>query len=194
LEELEQSGFISSYYPFGKQKKDMLFRLTDEYSLFYLRFVEKNKQNGADVWNALSQTQGAKIWAGYAFENLCYKHIGQIKKALGISGIYATSSTFVKKGSGSEKGAQIDLLLDRNDQVINLFEIKFYNTAIQLTEADAQNLRDRMRVFREETGSKKHLMITFISTFGLQHNQYSLGLVESQLTMDALFESEYTRV
>ena len=187
LEELEQSGFVTSYYPFDKLKKDMLYRLTDEYSLFYLRFIERHKDEGNDTWQSLSQTQTAKIWAGYAYENTCLKHLPQIKKALGISGIYTQSSTFFQKGNDEEKGAQIDLLLDRNDQIINLFEIKFYNTEFTLTEADARALRNQMRVFKEKTGTKKYLIMSLITTFGLQHNKHSLGLIEQALTMDDLF-------
>lgn len=110
-------------YPFGKKKKDLLYRLTDEYSLFYLQFMENKKQEGAGTWQHLSQTQSYKTWSGYAFENICLKHIPEIKKALGISGVYSLLSSFYKKGTATEPGAQIDLLIDRNDQFINLFEI-----------------------------------------------------------------------
>ena len=187
LEELEQSGFISSYYPFGKRKKDMLYRLTDEYSLFYLRFIEHNKDSGNETWNQLSQTQSAKVWSGYAYENTCLKHLPNIKTALGISGVYTQASTFLFKGNEEEKGAQIDLVLDRNDRIINLFEIKFYNTEFTLSEADAKALRNQMWTFKEKTKTKKHLMIVLISTFGMEHNKHSLGLVEKILTLDDLF-------
>jgi len=187
LEELEQSGFIGAYYPFGKKKKDMLYRLTDEYSLFYLRFIEKNKDEGRDAWQHLSQTQTAKIWGGYAYENLCIRHLPQLKKALGISGVYATSSTFLHRGNEEEQGAQIDLVLDRNDQVINLFEIKFYNAEISLTETEAKSLRNKMWVFQQATQTRKHLMLTMVTTFGLKHNMHSLGLVEKVLTLEDLF-------
>jgi len=187
LEELEQSGFITSYNPFGKRKKDTLFRLTDEYSLFYLQFIENHQDGGSDTWNHLSQTQTAKIWAGYAFENICLKHVPQIKKALGISGVYSQSSAFLQKGTDKGTGAQIDLLIDRNDQVVNLFEINYYSAELTLTEADAKSLQNKMRVFREATGTKKHLMLTMMTTFGLHHNKHSLGLVEQVLTLEDLF-------
>jgi uncharacterized protein len=187
LEELEQSGFITSYFPFGKRKKDMLYRLTDEYSLFYLRFIERNKDSGNNTWNQLSQTPTAKVWAGYAYENACLKHLENIKKALGISGVYTEASAFFQKGSAEEKGAQIDLVLDRADQTINLFEIKFYNTGFKMSETDAKALRNQMWIFREKTKTKKRLMVVLLCTFGMAHNQHSLGLVEQVLTMDDLF-------
>ena len=84
LEELGQSGFITEYFPFGKKKKDKLYRLTDEYSLFYLKFIEDKKRGGASTWRHLSQTRQYKIWSGYAFESICMKHLPQIKKALSV--------------------------------------------------------------------------------------------------------------
>ena len=187
LEESEQSGFIASYPPFGKKKKEKLYRLTDEYSLFYLKFIEKNKYEGEDTWNHLSQTQKYKTWSGYAFENICLKHLPQIKKALGISGIYSISSSFYKKGTGTEKGAQIDLVLDRGDQVVNLFEIKFSNKIYRISKAAFDNLGNKEDVFRQTTKTKKQLFFVFVTTFGLAENNYSAAMVAKSLTMDDLF-------
>ncbi len=188
LEELVESGFVSEYFPFGKKKKDKVFRLSDEYSLFYLRFIEQHQHDGEDVWNLLSQTQEFKTWSGYAFENICLKHIPQIKKALGISGIYSTATAFVKTGNADEPGAQIDLVIDRNDRMINLVEIKFYNSALTLTKADADELREKMRIFQHVTGTRKLVNWVMLSTFGVHPNAHSLGMVAQSLDMDILFE------
>ena len=188
LQELEQSGFISSYFPFGKKKKGKLYRLTDEYSLFYLQFMEDKSHDGSQTWQHLSQTQAYKTWSGYAFENICLKHIPQIKKALGIAGVYSRSSSFIKKGTDTEKGTQIDLLIDRNDKVINLFEIKFYNAQLSISADYARALREKIRVFQETTNTRKHIMLTLITTFGLKANKHSLGLVDQVLELDDLFE------
>lgn len=136
----------------------------------------------------LSQKQAYKSWSGYAFESICLKHIPQIKKALGISGMYSLATVFSKKGTENEQGTQIDLVIDRNDHVINLVEIKFYNTEFSLTKTYAKNLRDKMRIFQESTQTRKQLFITMISTFGLKHNKYSLGLVTNSFDLEALFE------
>ena len=189
LEELEHSGFISSYHPFNKKKKERLFRLTDEYSLFYLQFIEDKTHEGTDIWQQLSQTQIFKTWSGYAFENICLKHIPQIKKALSIAGIYSQSSSFYKKGTSTQKGTQIDLLIDRNDHIINLIEVKFYNESFTLTKNYAEDLRQKMSVFRSVTSTKKQLSWVLLTTFGLIHNQHSLGLIQNVLTLDDLFEN-----
>jgi hypothetical protein len=190
LEELISSGFVSPYYPFGKAKKDMLYRLTDEYSLFYLHFIEKMPTQGKNIWKEQSQTPLYKTWSGFAFENICFKHIDQIKKALGISGIYAEASSFIAKGTDIEDGIQIDLLLDRKDQIINLFEIKFYNAVWHLDKNDATDLREKIAIFQRVSKTKKHIFLTLISTFGIKHNAHSLGLVDRQFDIDILFEPD----
>jgi len=143
LDELMQSGFVAVYSPFGKKKKGQLYRLIDEYSMFHLRFIEKNLRNPPS-WSSLSQTQSYKIWCGYAYENICLKHLSVIKKALEIGGVYATVSTFYKQGNDTNKGTQIDLVINRNDHIINLVEIKFYNVAFTITKAYAEKLRDKI--------------------------------------------------
>jgi AAA+ ATPase superfamily predicted ATPase len=188
LEELEQSSFITSYHAMNKKKKEKLFRLTDEYSLFYLHFMEDKSNEGRGTWQYLSQTQSYKTWSGYAFESICLKHIGQIKKALGIFGVYSKTASFVKKGTKTEKGTQIDLVIDRNDNVINLVEVKFYNKEFTLTKAYAAQLQQKKWIFENSTQTKKSTALTLITTFGIQQNEHSLGLIENVLTLDDLFE------
>lgn len=188
LEELLHSGFISVYLPFGKKKKDSLYRLTDEYSFFYLQFIENNRNQGTNIWQQLSQTQSYISWAGYTFESICLKHLPQIKKKLGISGVFTTASTFIKKGNEGEKGTQIDLLVDRNDHVINICEMKFYNAALTISKSYAMELRNKTAIFKETTGTRKQIFLTIISTFGVKPNKYSLGLVDLEVVIEDLFE------
>lgn len=188
LQELEQSGFISSYFPFGKKKSGKIYRLTDEFSLFYLQFMERRINETQDIWKHLSQTQAYRSWSGYAFESICLKHLPQIKKALGISGVYSLASTFYKKGTAEEAGTQIDLVLDRNDHVINLIEIKFYKEILSIGKADVQSLREKMSMFRMTTKTRKQLFWTLITTFGINSNAYSVEIVDSNLDMNILFE------
>lgn len=190
LDELISSGFVSTYYPFGKKKKEMLYRLTDEYSLFYLQFIENKAHKGKNIWVELSQTQGYKSWSGYAFESLCLKHIPQIKKALGITGVYTETSSFYQKGTAQEAGIQIDLLIDRKDNVINIFELKFYNGTMSLSKAYAENLREKISIFKEITQSRKQVFLNLLTTFGLKDNEHSLGLIDKALSMDVLFADE----
>ena len=188
LEELESSGFISTYPSFEKKKKELIYRLTDEYSLFYLKFIENNQMQSADTWQHLSQTQSFKSWCGYAFESICLKHIAQIKKALGISGIYAEASTFYQKGQAAQQGVQIDLILDRNDNTINLFEIKFYAEPYILTKNQAEALRTKRALFKHYSQTRKQVFLSLISTYGLVENEQSIGLIDNIIALDALFD------
>ena len=112
----------------------------------------------------------------------------QIKKALGISGVLTSASTFYKNSTPDLSGAQIDLVLDRNDRIVNLFEMKFYDDVFVPNQNFADGLREKRRVFKAHTGTKKQVSWVLLSAFGIKHNQYSLGLVDNVLTLDALFE------
>ncbi|WP_421949243.1 AAA family ATPase [Phaeodactylibacter xiamenensis] len=188
LRELIHSGFASSYYPFGKRKKEMLYRLTDEYSLFYLHFIERKRVQERGMWKSLSQTPVYKSWSGYAFESLCLKHIYQIKKALQIGGIYSEAVSFTFAGDDELPGTQIDLLIDRNDSVINLCELKFYDEPFTISKSYAEQLARKRHVFKTVSKTRKQVFITLVTTYGLQANPHSLGLVDSALDLNALFD------
>ena len=134
LEELEASSFIMQIPNFQKKSSGFVYRLTDEYSLFYLKFIEGKTLMGKNIWLKQSAEDKYKIWAGYAFENLCIKHAEAIKMALGISGIYTETSSFLHKGNEQVDGFQLDMLIDRADRAINLCEIKFYNDDFPMTD------------------------------------------------------------
>ncbi len=188
LEELEQSNFISIYPTFGRKKKERLYRLTDEYSLFYLQFIDGRIFQETDIWDKLNLTPAYKTWSGYAFESICLKHIPQIKKALGISGIYAEAASYYRKGKDGMKGIQIDLVIDRSDHVINLFEIKFYNVPFVMTKEYAKNLRQKMALFQILSKTNKQVFVSMISSFGIVENKHSIGLIHHDLTIDDLFD------
>lgn len=187
LEELAASGFITPYVPIGKKSKDSIYKLTDEYSLFYLKFMEANRSGSKGTWVRLSDTPTWKSWSGLAFESICMKHIPTIKKALGITGIYSETAIWKSKGNSSKDAAQIDLVISRRDNCINLCEIKFYENKFTIDKKYAAALQQKKNIFQQETNTRKHLFITLISTMGLQLNEHSIGLIDQQLTLDGLF-------
>ena len=187
LEELEASSFIMQVPFYKKKQKDFVYRLADEYSLFYLKFVENKPILGKNEWLKQSGTEKYKIWTGYAFENICIKHAESIKIALGISGIFTETSSFIFKGDGNTQGFQIDLLIDRADRAMNLCEIKFYTDDFQLTDSYAQYLRQRREQFRQVSKTKKLLFNTLITTYGVKHSKSSFGQIDQVVTMDKLF-------
>ena len=187
LEELENSGFIAEYLPFGRKKRESLFRLTDEYSLFYLTFIEPMQREGPGVWSAFQQKPGYRAWSGYAFESICLKHLPEIKKALGISGIFSRSSAFYQKAAEGMDGCQIDLLIDRDDRVVNLCEIKWASTEFIITKSYAAELRKKIALFKNFSKTKKQVFLTFISTYGVLPNEHSQGMVDKEIQLDDIF-------
>ena len=185
IEELIESGFVSKTNSFGKNVKSTIFRLTDEYCLFYQKFLTNYKNNGEGSWQRLSSKPVWTTWRGYAFENICLKHNFQIKKALGIDRIHSQSSGWM--GESVLGKAQIDLLIDRDDNIINLCEIKFYKAEFAIDKKYAEELRRKVVIFQEVSKTRKNVFITFITSFGLLNNEYAKELVQNQITLDELF-------
>lgn len=189
LLELEESGFITSYIPFDKTVKDSIYKLSDEYSLFYLKYLENAKATGAGTWLRLSSSASYTSWGGFAFEAICQKHVVQLKKALEIAGVLVETSVWRHVPKKGEQGAQIDLLLDRQDRCINVCEIKFSTSEFVIDKKYAAELENKLRVFRESTGTRKTLFLTMMTTYGVKKNNYYTGLVQNEIAMDALFKS-----
>ncbi|MDO6435660.1 ATP-binding protein [Flavitalea sp. BT771] len=183
LMELEESGFITRTHPFEKKVKEAMYRLTDQYSLFYLKFMKDKRAFGEGSWLSRIDSPAWRAWSGYAFENICFLHIGNLKKALGISGVYTEISSW----SNAAKGVQIDLLIDRRDQVICLCEIKFSKDPYSITKAYRAELEKKLSAFRTVTATRKSVFLTMITPFGLENNTYSLGFVQNSITMEELF-------
>ena len=143
--------------------------------------------NEAGRWDTLSQTQAWKTWSGYAFENVCLQHIDRIKQALSIMGVHTRQYSFWAKGDDENEGTQIDLIIDRADNCMNLLEVKFYNDEYEVTSSYAQQLRKKMGIFKRATRTKKNIFITMLSVFGVKKNAHYLGIVTNQLLIDDLF-------
>ena len=185
LQELVECGFVKRIFAL-KQKENSLYRLVDEFSLFYLRFLAHKR--GRSSWLQLSNQPIYKAWSGYAFENVCLRHVHAIKKALGINGILTNEYSWIQKGDTNTKGAQIDLVIDRSDNCINLFEIKFYNTELEVTKSYATQLRQKIAVFKEQSKTKKNVFLTMLTVYGVKKNKYYLDVVSNQLLVKDLFQ------
>ncbi|MDN3506971.1 MAG: ATP-binding protein [Simkaniaceae bacterium] len=193
LNELEASGFVQAYVPYGKKERDRYFRITDEYSLFYLKWIEPLRKTGTrmgrDYWKNLVKTPKISTWAGYAFENVCLKHIHQIQGALGLERIACKTGTwrFIPKKGGAEEGAQIDLLFDREDGVITICEIKYSDKLFALDKQYAKKLMKKMDIFEEKFRTQKELFLALITTVGLKKTAWAEEMVQDVVTLKDLF-------
>jgi len=186
LEELEQCGFIRSYYAFGKKQRDKIYQLIDLFSLFYLNFIYKRNNNDENFWTNNFRTPKHNTWRGYAFEQVCLWHISQIKSKLGISGVSTNYSAWRTTDENSKNMAQIDLIIDRNDHIINICEMKYSKDEYTITKEYNELIRKRYAMFTEETKTRKTVHTTMITTYGVKHNTY-YGNIQSEVIMDDLF-------
>lgn len=188
LQELEQCGFIRKFLPIGNKAKNAIYQLMDNYTLFYFDFIKANVHQDEHFWTANIDTTIHHGWAGRAFERVCIQHLRQIKEALGFSAVISTAHSWIyKPKEATTKGVQIDLLIDRNDQTINLCEMKYTNAPYTLDEEEDLRLRNRRETFIRETGTTKSVLTTMITTYGLTHGGYADD-IHSQVTMKDLFK------
>lgn len=188
LKDLEYCGFIRKYNSFGKKTKDTIYQLIDNFILFHFGFLKDNL-NEKNFWQTSYNSPKLNTWRGLAFENICLNHISQIKNALGILGINSSEYSFKSK-ENNEKGiygSQIDLIIDRKDDTINLCEIKFSNMPF-VVEKDYHNvLLTKLNDFEKETNHKKTILLTLISANGLKQNIHS-DIINNVITLEDFFK------
>ena len=184
MEELELCGFIRKYRAFGKKERQSLFQLTDFFTLFYFNFMSDNQFNDEHYWTNFIENARHRAWSGYAFEQVCLAHLPQIKRKLGIGGVLTNTASWRSNETGN--GAQIDLLIERNDKVINICEMKYAQEQFVIDKKQDENLRNKRAAFRHETKTKKALHLTMVTTYGVKHNEY-WNNIQSEVTMDDLF-------
>jgi len=188
LDELEESGFILRTPQLGRPVKDAVVRLIDEYSLFYLKWIERHRGSADNLWINKRGSSAWRAWSGYAFEGICMKHVASLKRALGIEAVETTERAWHHRPvDRDDRGAQVDLVIDRRDACINLCEMKFSDGEFTIDKNYAGELRHKRATFRRVTGSRKTLLVTMITTHGLRNTPYAGELVDKSLTMDALF-------
>lgn len=194
LEELEASGFVQSYLPYGRTKRDRFYRVIDEFSLFHLEWIEPFLKTGMGInepgyWQNRVNTPSVNTWAGYAFENICLKHSYQIRQALGIDKIACNTGRwhfFPKKGS-QEQGAQIDLLFDREDGIVTLCEIKYSNAPFTIDKEYGKQLLKKTEVFEQKLKTNKQINLAMITTVALKSNLWSEELIQNTVVLSDLF-------
>lgn len=189
LHDLESSGFIRISAFYGKKKKDALYQLSDYYTAFYFRYIQGNYGKDEHYWSNAIDNPARRAWAGLTFEQLCKDHIAQIKKGLGISGVLSEESVWYTEGDEElgVEGAQIDLLIERRDRVVNLCEMKFSINEYAIDKSYDMSLRNKVESFRRLTRCKKSLQMTMITTYGVKQGKYS-SVIQRQLTLDDLFD------
>lgn len=185
LRALEQSDFIESYHPFGENKRVCLYRLIDPFCRFYLQHIEGKKRD-EHYWQNNQNLPALNSWRGIAFEEICLVHIAQIKRALGIEGVTTEQSAWAMRGTDTQSGMQIDLILSRQDRVVNVCEMKFVSDEFTVTQTYDATLRQRRTCITEQIPKKYSVQMTLVTTFGVKYGTYSSAF-QRVITLNDLF-------
>ena len=164
-----------------------VYQLIDNFTLFYFKFLDGERNLDENFWKTHVSSPVVYNWRGLAFERVCLQHITQIKRKLGIAGV----STKVYAWSGTAaggKGVQIDLLIDRADNVVNVCEMKFSNGLYEISEEEDLKLLTRVEAFANAAGEDKTIHLTMVTSRGLLQNAYSRN-VQSEVVLGDLFDS-----
>ena len=188
LLELEECGFIRRNSIIGTIKRGAIYKLIDNFTLFHFKFLAERRGTDERFWSLSYEKPALNAWRGLSFERICFWHIPQIKQALGISGVLSDVYSWRGKSDAPEAGdAQIDMLIDRGDRIINICEMKFSNDEYVMDADEGRKMRRRIELFRSATKTRKGLMPTMISCYGLKRNANS-AMIQSVITLDDLFK------
>ena len=180
LKDLERCGFTRKYVPMGKVARGAVYQLVDNYTLFYYQFVLPNHGRDRHYWTKMLPSSKHSAWAGLAFERVCLEHVEQIKEALRIGAVLTNEYAW------RNSAAQIDLLIDRADGIINICEMKYSSAEYLISDKDDASMRNKAEELKRESGTRKALHYTYITTYGVSDNAYAKN-VQSFVTMSDLF-------
>jgi hypothetical protein len=190
LRELEESGFLVKRYKYGQKKRDTLYSIKDPFIYFFTKWVEETAMvdliQNQNYFQSIYSSGAYKVWLGFAFENICHSHIFQIKKALGIAGVI--SKSYYWSATDMKQGAQIDIVLERADDVMNLIECKFHNKEFTISKQYANNLINKAELFYEQTNYKGSIQTVIVTLYGVKKNAYYHDVVTCDIGVDAFFE------
>lgn len=186
LKALVASDFAVSYVPFGMKNREEHFKLTDHFCWFWLHFVKNRKRLTEYFWQGAA-SQAIVSWRGIAFEEVCWSHWRQIKRALGIDGVVTELSAWTKLGDDDSCGTQIDMLIKRNDHIVNMCEMKFYNAEFSVDKDYYKTLVHRGNLLQKTLPKRVVVHPTLVTTEGLEYNEYS-GIFQKVVTLDDLFQ------
>ncbi|MCH9626784.1 MAG: hypothetical protein S4CHLAM2_04120 [Chlamydiales bacterium] len=193
IKDLEEAGFVITFVPHGHKKRGKYIRIIDEYVSFYLKWISPYKESVQKLtqvkksWLVQRNSQSWRAWSGYAFENVCYKHIDQIHAALDLDSS-AIATTWRHDGKSGEDGAQIDLLFDRQDDSITVCEIKHTDQPFQIDKSYCQQLKRKVATYKKVTKTHKEIFLAFITSSGLKKTLYSEEYVSGLVMLEDLFK------
>ena len=186
LKALIGSGIIATYSPFASDRRELLrYKLADCFCWFWLHFKEQMHIDEADYWMHHLKESEISAWRGIAFEEVCMQHIAQIKQALHVGGVSSRESSLIIRADGEHEGMQIDLIINRADDVVNVCEMKFCKAEYTVTKSYSEKIARRIASLEQMMPSKT-FHPTLITAAPVRQNEYTDVFI-SKLTINDLF-------
>lgn len=186
IEDLIECGFVRKYCPLNGKTRNAIYQLVDCYTLFYYHFIHSRANHDESYWLKLMSQPAYHTWCGLAFERVCLLHLRQLKAALGVAGIMVDTFSWFVKATEYHRGAQIDLILSRADNVINVCEMKYAPKGYIFTAVSAKSIEDKISILSQYVPASKGIMPVIVSSNGLISNKYSSAFPVS-ITSQELF-------
>ncbi len=194
LKSLEDAGFILGFTPHFHKKKGIHYKVVDGYTLFYFYWIEPIKQTlltrglTRGFWINSHLSPSWHSWSGFAFEAVCYEHLPEITQSLGLSSASVPDTwRYIPRKKSREKGAQVDLLFDRDDDAITLCEIKYTQQPFAINKKQFSELKEKIKIFKEVTRTKKQIFTALISANGVKKNNYLEDIIDGGIITTADF-------
>lgn len=182
--EAVKCGYVHEYKNLSKPQNPKYLMLVDPFILFHYRLIEPAHGDSPRSWaDFVADQERYTAWRGNAFEIVCLQHVRQLKSALGIGGVLTKEYPWASARKAG--GAQVDLVIERADRIVNLCEMKFTDAPYELTSAVEQELVRKREVFREETGTRLALKTVLVSAQGTAG--YHDSQIAQIITADDLF-------
>jgi len=186
LSELESCGFIRSYTLPGKKVRGSVYQLIDNFTLFYFRFMSGGRNRRSGEWLSQCASTARRAWNGLAFERVCLEHVDLLKRALGISGVRTVEYAWFRRGGDGRDGAQIDLLIKRADNAVNICEMKYASEAYAIDAEESRGIAHRREAFIADESFRGSVFVTLVSPYGAVHN-VAWNEIQNEVTLDDLF-------
>ena len=185
LRDLTTCGFIREFRMTPQNRYGLLYQLTDPFVRFHFDIIEPRS---VQRWVDYVGTPSHAAWAGYAFELVCLLHVRQIKRALGIENVVSSDYAWESSG-GTSRGAQVDLVIDRKDDLVELCEMKYCRGEFEIDTAYANKLLNKAEAFRREHPRyHKAIHIVMVTLLGVAHNAQYREVVASEVRGEDLFD------
>lgn len=131
LKDLRMAGYVAGDGGLnpctGEPLREERFRISDNYTRFYLHYIEPRRQmveSDLFEFSSLEQLRGLESMFGLQFENLVLNNLRLLFPMLGLeTSLVLSAAPYCQRPTGGHEGCQIDLMI-QTQRMLMVVEIK----------------------------------------------------------------------